>query len=240
MTAQAKQTDLATMEGNGYFDWAVPEALEVPTDPLRMRLDFHGEAVVLRSFEGKIVTTKIVSAMDVAHALSRELEISSGLLPNNALWWSNTPKGAVIALWEPPRVRRVALQEQALGTPTRYDITFPGLVFLCRPAETPYVFAVKRRPAGLKDVVYRAPFFNVFDDGRVCPGSHKFPQNVSDIPDSFFRSFFSTTGDHNERSKTYPRDLKKRWEAQDGKATWPVKDLVEHSRLADIMALGGR
>ena len=228
------------MEGNGVFQWPIPEALKVPTDPLKMRLDFHGEGVVLTAYEGPFVVPRIVSAMDVAHALSRELEISSGLLPKNVLWWSNTPKGAVIALWEEPRVRRVALQEKALEAPRRYTIPLPGLIFLCRPGESPWVFAAKHRPTADKDPVYKAPFFNVFDDGRVCPGTHKFPLDVAEIPDSFFRSFFSPTGDHQERSKAYPRDLKKRWTTLRGKAKYPLKDLVPHSRVTELMTLGAR
>jgi len=238
---QETHTDLpTTLESNGYFQWAIPKALEVPPDPLRLRLDFHSEAVVLKVFEGQFVMTKIVSAMDVAHAISRELEITSGLLPKNVLWWSNTPKGAVIAIWEEPRVRRVALQEQALETPKRYNIPMPGLIFLCRPGESPWVFAAKRRPTSSKDLVYKAPVFNLFADGRNCPGTHKFPQDVAEIPDSFFRSFFSPTADHHERSVAYPRDLKKRWTTLRGKSRYPLKDLVPHGRVADLMTLGAR
>ena len=45
------------------------------------------------------------------------------------------------------------------------------------------------------------PAFNVFRDGRVCPGSHSFPDEVGLIPESFFQSYFSLTGDTRERSK---------------------------------------
>lgn len=239
---QEIQTDHPTTreDEDGYVHWALPKGLDVPADPLRLRLDFYGDAVTMTFFDGPVVTTKPVSAMDIVHALSRELEITSGLLPKNALWWTNTPKGAVVALWEEPRVRRVALQEEALETPDRFTIPFPGLIFLCQPGQAPWVYAAKKRPASPKDPVYKAPCFNVFDDGRVCPGTHKFPMDISEVPDSFWRSFFSPTGDHHERSKAYPRDLKKRWTSIKGKPEYPLKDLVKHGTVEDLMRMGVR
>ncbi len=43
--------------------------------------------------------------------------------------------------------------------------------------------------------------------GRVCPGSHRFPEEVGLIPESFFQSFFSLTGDTRNRSKKHPDNL---------------------------------
>jgi hypothetical protein len=53
----------------------------VEEDPLRLRLDFHSESIVLHDYAGAAVTTKRVSALDVAHALARELDLTTGLLP---------------------------------------------------------------------------------------------------------------------------------------------------------------
>ena len=220
---------------NEGFKWAIPEALEVGTDPLRLRLDFHDQAVVMHVLEKMATTVKIVSAMDVAHALAQQLSFSSGILPKETLWWTNTSGGPVVAIWQEPKIHRLALQEQALGEPLRFKLPMPGLIFLCRPGQAPWVYAAKRRPTKPKDLVYRAPLCNVFEDGRVCPGSHKFPLDVGQIPDSFFRSFFSATADLRNRSQQFPDTVVKLWKFLDGKTTYNMKDLVKHGTVQDLM-----
>lgn len=221
-----------------FFKWAVPESLDVPKDQLQLVLLFYGDAVVMESFEGDLRATKLVSAMDIAHALAQELSFSSGLLPKDTLWWANTPDGPVVAIWKEPQIWQVALQEQALESPRRFRVPMPGLVFLCRPGQAPWIYAAKRRPTKESDIVYRAPLCNLFNDGRNCPGSHKFPMNVGDIPDSFFRSFFSPTADLQNRSEKFPDNVVKLWEYLDGKnPPYPLKDLVKHGTVKDLMQM---
>lgn len=226
--------------GASPWRWALPESLELPADPLRLRLDFHSQAVILSTFpELGGGSVKVVSASDVAHSLASELTVSSGILAPNTLWWANTKLGAVIALWREPKMWQVALQEEAMGAPERYTIPLPGLIFICAPGRAPWVFAAKRRPTKPTDKVYRCPTFNIFNNGRVCPGTHKFPDDVKDVPESFFRSFFSPTGDDNNRSKAYPQDLKKRWETLNGREKYPMGDLIAHSRIEDLLTMDG-
>lgn len=219
------------------FQWAVPENLKVPPDPLRVRLDFHNHAVVMHVFEGDVAGVQVVSAMDVAQALLRELPSNTGLLPKNTLWWANSREGPVYALWEEPKVWKLALQVGALEKPHRFVCPMPGLIFLCTPGQTPWVFAMKRRPTKETDIVYRAPLCNIFDSGKVCPGSHKFPMEVSKIPDSFFRSFFSPTADLSNRSVMFPQNVVNLWEFLNGKTKYPMSDLVKMGTVKDLMAM---
>ena len=223
------------VDQDGHFQWAVPVNLAIPEDPLKLRLDFHSQAVVMHIFEESETKVRIVSALDVAHTLSRELTVSTGLLSPDTLFWCNTRDGEVEGIWVEPGARILALQEQALEQPTRYNIPIPGLIFLCKSGSPPWVYAVKRRPTKPTDPVYKAPFYNVFSNGRVCPGTHKFPIDRGKIPDSFFRSFFSPTGDYDDRSKKHPNTLKKLWQELDGKKTYPLKDLVAHGTVQDLM-----
>lgn len=219
------------------FSWAVPEQLEVPPDPLKLRLDFHNHAVVQYLFDGDVCATKVVSAMDIAQALSRELPSNTGLLPKTTLWWGNTPEGPIFALWEEPKVWKLALQDEALKAPRRFECPMPGLVFLCTLGKTPWVFAMKRRPTKLSDLVYEAPLCNVFSNGRVCPGNHKFPMDVGKIPDSFFRSFFSSTADLKDRSVMFPENVVHLWEFLDKKKKYPMDDLVKMGTVKDLLNL---
>ncbi len=104
-------------------------------------------------------------------------------------------------------------------------------------ARAPWVYAAKSRPTGAEQQLYRAPAFNVFGDGRVCPGSHAFPEEVGLIPDSFFESYFSMTGDTRERSKKHPDNLHALWEELDGKRKYPLGDLVPQCTVAQAMAV---
>ena len=219
------------------FSWAIPKKLNVPDDPLRLRIDFHNHAVRMYRFEGEVVGTKGVSAMDIAQALSRELPSNTGLLPKSILWWANSREGPVFALWEEPKVWKLALQETALQAPRRFECPMPGLVFLCTPGKNPWVFAMKRRPTKQSDIVYRAPLCNIFDSGRVCPGNHKFPMDMAKVPDSFFRSFFSPTADLRNRSVMFPENVVHLWEFLDKKKKYPMDDLVRMGTLVDLMNL---
>ena len=69
------------------YQWALPERLAVPPDELRVRLDFYHDTVVMHLVEDGVITTRMVSARDVAMALLREVPLNSGLLPEGALWW---------------------------------------------------------------------------------------------------------------------------------------------------------
>jgi len=219
------------------YKWVIPEELNVPADPLRLRLDFHYQAVVLTLFEGEAVNTKIVSAMDVAHALASDLSFGTGLLPPGTLWWKNTRGGPVFALYVEPKVRRVALQEEPGQPPRRFTIPLPGFIFLCCPGEPPWVYAVKKKPTKESDIVYGAPLCNLFADGRSCPGNHRYPERVADIVQSFFISFFTRTAHLRDRSQMFRSDVVLLWEFLDKKKTFPMNDLVKLGTVKDLMSM---
>jgi len=217
------------------YQWALPEGLDVPPDELRARLDFYQNAAVLHLVEGEKIITRVISARDVTLAFLSRVPLGSGLLPKGALWWRQGKEGAEIGLWEPPKVRKVALVVKPLEPPRRFELPMPGLIFVCSPGKPPRVFAAKKRPRSAEEVIYHAPLFNLFPDGRTCPGTHSFPERIEEIPDSFFRSFFSMEASHWGRSRKYPENLLKLWEDLEGRRQYPVEDLVPFGKLTDIM-----
>ena len=217
------------------YSWAVPKELGIPPDPLRLRLDFHHQPTVMTFFQGDTVITRQVDAMDVAHALASDLSFGSGLLPDNTLWWQNTKEGPVCALYVEPKVRKLALQDQVDKAPRRFKIPLPGLIFLCSPGKPPWVFAVKKKPTKVTDIVFRAPFCNIYQNGRSCPGSHTYPTRVADIVQSFLVSFFSQTADLRKRSMLFPDNIIQLWEHLDNKKIFPKNDLVVHGTIKDVM-----
>ncbi len=217
------------------YQWALPEGLEVPPDELQCRLDFYHDVIIFYMLDGGVITTRMVSARDIVMALLREVPLMSGLLPEGALWWGQVKEGVEVALWRTPRVWPVALVTEPLKPPRRLRLPMPGLIFVCSPGRPPKVYAAKKRPTNLNAAIYHAPLFNVFRDGRTCPGTHKFPEQIEEIPESFFTSFFSPEADVRGRSKKYPNDLLKLWEELDGKVRYPLKDLVPMGKVEDIM-----
>lgn len=217
------------------FRWAVPESLQIPADPLICRLDFHHQATVMTLFDGDMVDTKVVSALDVAHALASDLSFGSGLLPSNTLWWNNTRRGPIFALYVEPKIRKFALLVDANKPPRRFTLPMPGFIFLCTPGQAPWVFAVKKRPTKETDVVYRSPLCNIHENGRSCAGTHRYPNRVADMVNSFFTSFYTATADLRNRSLMFPNNVVSLWEHLDKKKRFPMADLVKHGTVRDLM-----
>jgi hypothetical protein len=223
-----------TKEPAGY-QWALPGNLDIPRDELKVRLDFYGQSVVIYVLEGGIVTTKMVSAQDIALALLRDISLGSGLLPENTLWWQHRQDGVpLVALWRSPQIWPVALQLEPFKPPRRFRLPMPGLVFICRPGSPPRVAAVKKRPTTPEEPVYRVPLYNVYADGNTCPGSHKYSDDISKIPEEFFTAFF-TQSLGGAVSRLYGRDLLKLWESIDGKKRYPLRDLMPCGKVADLL-----
>ena len=217
--------------------WSLPGQTDVPRDELKMQMEVYDETLLLRGFGGDSNWVRTVSADEIARVFTEHLGFSSGLLPRETLWWNQGETGQVVALWRPPKVWPVALQREAFKAPARLRLPMPGLVFVCSPGRAPWVYAALSRPVEPEQELFRAPVFNVFSDGRACPGSHTFPEEVERIPESFFQSFFSLTGDTTDRSRKHPDNLQSLWEELDGKSKYPLQDLVPQCTVAQAMAV---
>jgi PRTRC genetic system protein B len=218
----------------------LPAEAEIEEDPLRLRLDFHGDSVMLHDFDRGVVRTRLVSALDIAHALARELDLDTGLLPPDTLWWAKTASGVRVTIWREPRVWTVRLRERYDAKPRRMRLPMPGLVFVCLPGrQAPYAFAAQKRPRDLNDQLYHCPTYNVFASGRVCTGSHLFPADPERVPEAFFESYFSVTADTSrEKSQHHPDDIGQLWTEIKGQSTYPLEDLVPQMRVSDAMRIG--
>lgn len=217
------------------FKWVVPKDLGIPPDKLRARLDFYHQAVVLNIYDSEVTTTRVVSAMDVAHALANDLSFGTGLLPPGTVWWRNTRGGPIYAIYVEPKIWKVALELSLKKRPRRFNLPMPGLLFLCAPGRPPWVYAVKKKPTKETDNIYNAPLCNLYQNGRSCPGTHQYPTRVADMVQSFFASFFTATADLRNRSTMYPESVVNLWESLDKKKKFPVADLVRIGMIRDLM-----
>jgi hypothetical protein len=239
-----KTTTITTQTGAGRspYHWTLPPDAAVREDPLRLRLDFHEESLVLHDYGEGVTRTKLVAAVDVARALARELDLTSGLLPPETLWWASTAEGERVAVWREPRVWTVHLRARYDAPPRRLRLPMPGLVFVCLPrGQAPYVFAAKVRPKRADEDLYHCPTYNVFPSCKVCVGSHAFPADPARVPEEFFRSHFSVTGDTARgKSQRHPDDIGALWAELRGTRTYPLDDLIPITTVANAMRIGDR
>lgn len=237
---QPTELELASGARRPAFAWALPPKMNVPKERAIMQLTFYPSALILTEFDGGHGHGRLVAPDALVKALFKDVNYSSGMLPANALWWSVGRTGAWIALYREPQVWKFALQLDSKKPARRLALPMPGLIFICHranPANVPYIYAVKQRPTHITDPIYYAPCFNVFRNGKICSGSHRFPEDPSKIPESFFTSFFAPTGDSSERSSKHPVHLGDLWNELDGKETYPNSDLVQFGTVGDIMNL---
>ena len=217
----------------------LPRDLDMETDPLQVRLDFHRESVVLHDYGDGAAKSRLVSAMDVAHALASELDLDSGLLPVEALWFVKTAGGTRVAVWRAPQLWTLRLRVEYGQRARRFRLPMPGLVFVCPSAgQVPAVFAARQRPRSSDEPLFHCPTFNVFRDGRICPGTHVFPRDPSRIPEDFFKSHFSPTGDSRGRSRQHPEDLLALWTELHDQQEYPLDDLLPALPLSDALRVG--
>ena len=68
--------------------WSLPGGTDLPMDDLKMQMEVYNETILLRGFDGDATWVRTVSADEIANVFTRHLGFSSGLLPQEALWWN--------------------------------------------------------------------------------------------------------------------------------------------------------
>ena len=209
---------------------------------LEARLDLYTDFVVLsKFFAGEVSETYVVDPAEVAAALAG-LDLGSGLLPENCLFWSKKGGWDRLGIYLPPQTWLVTVrnEDQAHSTDPStssggtsgqaWRVPLPGLVFT--GYEYNYsLWAVTDRPAGPATPLYMAPCPNVSLEG-VCRGNAPFPRTTTttmwQAVDIFFSSKFNRDLS-NAKSQAYPDCILDQWRAlaQAGTETYPLEDLVQ-------------
>lgn len=217
-----------------------PADLPVSQDRLKATINIYEDSIMVYTFDGTYTWTKCVSADDLAQAFTMHAAFPSGILPPDTLWTKHTPTGLVTAVYREARIWPAALQTEPLQPPKRYQLPMPPLIFIHSQGKTPHVFAAKNRPTSERQELYHSPTFNTFNDGQICPGTHRFPNNPGEIPESFFESYFSMTGNQTNRSQSHPYRLIDLWEQINGQKEYPLEDLVPIHSVQTAMEIPRR
>ena len=138
---------------------------------------------------GQPVSTMPVQLSDLAASLN-VFGSSTGLLPDDTLFWQNRDGQNRIAVYLPPARRTLRFGERI----RHLTLPLPGFVFVGQGTSF-HLWAVTERPHSMAAALYHAPLPNVYDDGRVCNGSVRFPKvgpdTIRTCATLFFESDFS-------------------------------------------------
>ncbi|WP_118975772.1 PRTRC system protein B [Taibaiella koreensis] len=113
---------------------------------------------------------QLATVLDSAGDLNSNFLKSKGLMPDNVLHLSAGSNAYL--LWHTPAAHRHLSFTSSMGLT---DTVYPVPPMLWKAGKNALqVFALKQdcKPK-MKTVIYHAPFFNIYDDGKVCMGTTK-------------------------------------------------------------------
>jgi hypothetical protein len=200
-------------------------------------LDFYNTAVLMSRWEdnGRL-TTHPVSVHDVVSACTH-VELSSGLLPANTLFWKQQANQAMLGVYVPARRWHVQTEAQS------YHIPMPPFVFV-GSGSSYKIFAVKKRPAlsgpaelskskeplNEAEPLYHAPCPNVHAPGGICQGNTPFPicspQTIQQALRLFMEGSLFNADLSRGKCQSHPDDVRWLWVELDGRKRFPLSELV--------------
>lgn len=189
----------------------------------RLRLDFYSSAVLMSRWEddGRL-TTYPVSVHDVVSACTN-VQLSSGLLPPNTLFWKQQANQVMLGIYVPARRWKVQTEERS------YHVPMPPFVFVgC--GSSYHVFAVKKRPQNEQAPLYHAPCPNVHTHGGICQGNTPFPvcspRNIQAALTLFLEGSLFNADLSRGKCQSHPGDVRQLWAELDGRKHFPLSELV--------------
>jgi PRTRC genetic system protein B len=179
-----------------------------------------------RLTEGQLVTPRML--IDVMSRLGQA--VPAEILPERVLVRTES----VVAWWRPARQARMFFTGRA-GVPILSKLNgklFPNppLVFKASSKHL-WVRALhaNQRPTG-DTTLYVAPYWNCYDNGVVCTGSMRIPQEksvgvIEQWEESFFRSEFTHASGILKHTR-YPGGVLTMWRSLQGKEKFPLRYLA--------------
>lgn len=232
---------VSSVEGLSPFEFFLPEECDARPDRLCFTISCHEEMAYVRRYraDGAFTAARPIDFGDLIALLAPEVDVDTGLLPPDALFYVRRGRAEFDAVWIAPRRWDVLVRDRLERPPRAYGLPMPGLVFVCgrgsgflavyAAAERPY-----RGPRGDATQLYHCPAFNVHDNGTVCKGYHHFSDDPARVAGDFFGSYFATEITGRGRSRRHPDDLESLWREIDGGEAYPLADLVPHMTVGEL------
>lgn len=212
---------------------------------LQGRLDMYSDFIVLSKYRaGQATEQYVVDPTELAAAIT-DLDLNSGLLPRDCLFWGKRHGADRLGVYLPPQVWPVVVrgepQAHSTGSGQAWRVPLPGLIFIGHQYDYA-LWAVTERPADTGAPLYLAPCPNVSQQG-VCRGNAPFPKagpaTIWQAVEVFFGSKFNQDLS-NGKSRAYPDNVLNQWRALHlaGADSYPLDDLAPTNftlrRLLDV------
>ena len=135
------------------------------------------------------IQSKLISHEAAVLAFNTTHTEDSGWLPENVLRTGRNVRGAwAVYVTRPQLVQIVTDQEEKLNVP------IPATLFLGWGSRY-YLWALPNKKFNPNLPVFRAPFPNIYSNGRICWGNHKVPKataaNIGRVWETFFGTAFN-------------------------------------------------
>jgi PRTRC genetic system protein B len=206
--------------------------------------DVHARLLFLRSDEllfqwndeTNNLQSKLIAHQDARTAFAK-MEDDTGWLPNGVVRAGRNSRGAWVVYVAPPQIMNIATdQNESLTIPLPMSL-FVGW------GHRYYLFALRGKVFDVDAPVYRAPYPNVYDNGRICWGSHKVPavtpHNIRQTWQFFFATTFNAhiasgkTKTHADNALDLLREL-----SVTRKRSFPVKELIRQAHSVNTCLNG--
>lgn len=171
--------------------------------------------------------SKLIAHQDARIAFTK-MDHDTGWLPGGVLRAGRNTRGAWVVYVAPPQTINIATDQNEILT-----IPIPMSLFVGW-AHRYYLFAMKGKVFDVNSPVYCAPYPNVYDNGRICWGSHKVPivtpLNIGQTWKLFFATTFNAhiasgkTKSHPDNALNLLREL-----SAAKKRSFPAGEFVRHA-----------
>ena len=180
--------------------------------------------------------SKLIAHQDARIAFAK-LEEDTGWLPDGVVRCGRNARGAWAVYVARPQVMNISTdQNEALTIPIPMSL-FVGW------GHRYYLFALRGKAFDANAPVYRAPYPNVYDNGRVCWGSHKVPLvtvfNIQQTWALFFATAFNAhissgkTRTHSDNALNLLREL-----SAARRKFFPARELIQQAGSVDACIEG--
>ena len=187
--------------------------------------------------EGQPVTRSFLETL----CRGLQCEMPAAFLPEHVLLYSPS----LVAWWEPAQIRTMFFSDQCDGK-TLDGKLFPHPPLLFAVVEDHlHVWALDTKHRPTPDTqLFMAPYWNVYEDGRVCHGSMVVPRTVGiDSLAQWSGAFFTSRFTHSNLGIPpcrHPEGFLGLWQTLAGKKRFPVQYLLPKRTLRETLCRNNR
>lgn len=174
---------------------------------------------------------RLSESLNSSNDLSSGFLVPKGVLPKNLVYLRGGANG--FAIWNTPARKIKMFFSKDLRLKNSF-YAVPAMLWKATRNHL-YVYALSSsRKLSLSSNLYRAPFFNVHDDGRVCMGNVNIKidnnENLEDFMENWQNYFFNSKFSHVIGGiAPVEGNIIQLWKSQEGQKKFPVEKLISHT-----------